>query len=686
MSNPEKAPQYAPSGEQPTGGLLPAAEPGQQYPPPPAGPPPHLHQDSAAPPAYEQGQAELPGDEKRSAPLASQDIPGAHAGGYEAHQQPHFQAQPTGDQQQSFPPPPPHVAGGQHQQDFPPPPPLGHQDAYQQQQGAPHPNPLDAHPTIPAQQHQQTQQNYSIPQYNPANPVFAPPPTSEPANPQDVNAGHATAPGLATAAGLATSAGHSAAPGHSTAPGNFTSPEHSTASGYSTAPSVPNHTTAPGHSGVPGVSEHTTAPGHSITHEHSAVPGASTGPGYTSTPAHTEEHKKVGWGERFSQLGIKAAAPINSLAHKLGSQSFLPETLDKECDKAASILRTFCKKGVYADPKTNPVPTSTDPKATETNDSIIDPTKEKPKNRVIVTIPPKVIAKAAGLAIFTTLRAGFNLSGATGSGILIARLPDGSWGPPSGIQVHSVGAGFLVGLDIYDCVCVINSKEALAAFTNTRVGLGSDLAVVAGPYGAGGAVEFGTAMDTDRKSKGAKDHKDGQPTTDPLSQNPIQPTADDQKLKPEKDKKTNRRSLSAGNFKPVFSYVKSRGFYAGVQVDGTVVVERKDANTAFYGEKVPVERIIKGDVPPQGPNGMWPAGARGLLETLKGAEVGSLRVKEGTHPISPTSPTFGAHGTDPSMPVASGGLGQQPASGTGQLPAYVDDGVQRPGVGDVKYR
>jgi hypothetical protein len=32
------------------------------------------------------------------------------------------------------------------------------------------------------------------------------------------------------------------------------------------------------------------------------------------------------------------------LAHKFGSQSFLPETIDKECDKAASILKSFCSK------------------------------------------------------------------------------------------------------------------------------------------------------------------------------------------------------------------------------------------------------------------------------------------------------------------------------------------------------
>jgi SH3 domain-containing YSC84-like protein 1 len=228
----------------------------------------------------------------------------------------------------------------------------------------------------------------------------------------------------------------------------------------------------------------------------------------------------------------------------------------------------------------------------------------------------------------------------------------------------------MIGLDIYDCVCVINSREALNAFAKTRVALGSDLAVVAGPYGAGGAVEIGAAMDGKKKDK---EHKDEE-----APPKPPRPTEDSQGLKPETeaDKKKKRRSLSTGAFKPVFSYVKSRGFYAGIQVDGTVVVERKDANAAFYGERVSVEQIIRGEVPRQ--SGMWPAGARNLLETLKGAEVGSLKVNS----VSPTDrdPTS-AGPSVPSAPVASGAN-----AGQTQPPGYVDDGVHRPEVGDVKYR
>lgn len=324
--------------------------------------------------------------------------------------------------------------------------------------------------------------------------------------------------------------------------------------------------------------------------------------------------------------------------------------------------------------------------------AVIDPTKEKPKSRVLVTIPPKVIHNALGLAIFTTLRAGFQVSGATGSGILIARLPDGSWSAPSGIQVHSVGGGFMVGLDIYDCVCVINSKEALAAFMDTRVSLGSDLSVVAGPYGAGGGVDFGSSMEKGKDKRTA----DGSTPVDASGA----PVPVGTSLKPA-DTKGHRRSSSASRLSPVFSYVKSRGFYAGVQIDGTVVVERKDANAAFYGDRVSVSQILNGQVPTAGPQGMWPMGARGLLEVLRGAEAGNL--KDDGAPVipvgAPSAPV--AHGGAPvGAPVgvpaggpappgytASGALpaGSGPAHTEQGLPAYVDDGVNRP-VADHKYQ
>jgi lipid-binding SYLF domain-containing protein len=50
-----------------------------------------------------------------------------------------------------------------------------------------------------------------------------------------------------------------------------------------------------------------------------------------------------------------------------------------------------------------------------------------------------------GLAVFTILKAGFVFSGKAGSGIVVARLPDGSWSAPSCIATAGVGWGLQIG-------------------------------------------------------------------------------------------------------------------------------------------------------------------------------------------------------------------------------------------------
>ena len=113
----------------------------------------------------------------------------------------------------------------------------------------------------------------------------------------------------------------------------------------------------------------------------------------------------------------------------------------------------------------------------------------KGKQRVLKKIPEKVIQDAVGLAIFTTMRTGLWVSGAGGSGVLIARQENGEWSPPSGILLHTAGLGFLVGVDIYDCVLVINNRKALDSFTSVRATIGGEISAVAGPVGAGGLLE-----------------------------------------------------------------------------------------------------------------------------------------------------------------------------------------------------
>lgn len=156
----------------------------------------------------------------------------------------------------------------------------------------------------------------------------------------------------------------------------------------------------------------------------------------------------------------------------------------------------------------------------------------------------QVIKNAKGIAIFTTMRTGLWLSGSGGAGVLVAKLPDGSWSPPSGLMLHTVGLGFLAGIDIYDCVMVMNTEEALLGFSKLRGTVGGEISAVAGPIG------MGAVLDSELHARRA----------------------------------------------PIFTYLKSRGLYAGVQMDGTVLIERSDENERFYGQKLPVMDILQGKV------------------------------------------------------------------------------------------
>ncbi|KAH8647463.1 hypothetical protein BGZ60DRAFT_437985 [Tricladium varicosporioides] len=262
---------------------------------------------------------------------------------------------------------------------------------------------------------------------------------------------------------------------------------------------------------------------------------------FTKTPTW-KKGKEVfdkGW-TAFERLG----QPVNRWTNKIGSEAFWPTSLDVESDKAARILKSFCTDGFYAD---RPLAPGT-PK----------------QQKSLVKIPQSVIQNCVGLAIFTTMRTGLWVSGASGSGVLIGRQPDGSWSPPSGLLIHTLGVGFMAGIDIYDCVIVINNYDALHAFSKYRLSLGGEISVTAGPLGTGGILDADVGGKRDRS--------------------------------------------------PLWSYMKSRGLYAGMQVDGTVIVERNDENARFYGERLPISAILAGKVR------NVPIGVRTLMEVVKEAE------------------------------------------------------------------
>ncbi|KAK8093486.1 hypothetical protein PG997_000171 [Apiospora hydei] len=119
--------------------------------------------------------------------------------------------------------------------------------------------------------------------------------------------------------------------------------------------------------------------------------------------------------------------------------------MDKECVKARKILQSFL--GCAAeDPKPAPNRSSKPP----------------------IQIPDAVLQQAHGLAIYTVIRAGLNLSGSRGSGVVLARLPSPS-------SVYGAGATLIGGFDVSESVCVLNTEEAVRAFYASTTSRGAEL-------------------------------------------------------------------------------------------------------------------------------------------------------------------------------------------------------------------
>ena len=213
-------------------------------------------------------------------------------------------------------------------------------------------------------------------------------------------------------------------------------------------------------------------------------------------------------------------------------------------------------------------------------------------------IPPGIISNAKGLAIMTVVKGGFIWSGRLGTGVVIARLQDGSWSAPSAIGTAGVGFGGQIGGEITHFVIVLNSEAAVKAFAlQGNVTLGGSMSVAAGPVG-----------------------------------------------------RTAEAAGTLGKLAPIFSYSKSKGLFVGVSLEGSVIAERKDANKRFYGRPVTAKELLAGAIE-------RPAAAADLyraLDARAGTQSSILGSVQSTSSTSPTTsslpPAYSESRSVPSRP------------------------------------
>ncbi|KAK8086022.1 hypothetical protein PG994_000996 [Apiospora phragmitis] len=287
-------------------------------------------------------------------------------------------------------------------------------------------------------------------------------------------------------------------------------------------------------------------------------------PSLTASPRPVSRPKTSSSSTSFQQWTAK----LNSTA-----------AMDKECVKARKILQSFL--GGAEDPK---------------------PTTNRSSSKSPVQIPDAVLQQAHGLVIYTVIRAGFNLSGSRGSGVVLARLPSPtdaatglaadsnnnssrcsiassvtSWGSfrrwtgPSAFSVYGAGATLLGGFDVSESVCVLNSAEAVRAFYGGSTSRGG---AELGGYQRNSGKNGGLAVAAGPTTESGLD-SGGMPAELRESTLPAAPP-------------------------PMWIYTKTRGLYIGGSVDGTVFSEKRDVNEAFYDEPgITPDRILTGNVRPE---------------------------------------------------------------------------------------
>jgi lipid-binding SYLF domain-containing protein len=158
-------------------------------------------------------------------------------------------------------------------------------------------------------------------------------------------------------------------------------------------------------------------------------------------------------------------------------------------------------------------------------------------------IPQSMLADAYGVAIVpNVLKGGFVVGARFGRGLLFVREPDGIWHAPVFITLTGGNIGWQVGVQSSDIILVFKTSKSVQGILSGKLTLGADAAAAAGPIGRQGAI------------------------------------ATDGRLQAE-----------------IYSYSRSRGLFAGVSIDGSVVAVDQLATGSYYGSPGPGQPVI---VPP----------------------------------------------------------------------------------------
>jgi lipid-binding SYLF domain-containing protein len=158
-------------------------------------------------------------------------------------------------------------------------------------------------------------------------------------------------------------------------------------------------------------------------------------------------------------------------------------------------------------------------------------------------IPQNLLDKADCVVVFpSVLKAAFIVGGNYGRGAMSCRQGDdfkGPWGAPTMMALEGGSFGFQIGGQATDFVLLVMNEGGARGILSSKVKLGADASVAAGPVGRDSSAESDVSLRAE-----------------------------------------------------ILSYSRARGLFAGVSLEGSTIRPDNGDNRRLYGRKIPARDIV----------------------------------------------------------------------------------------------
>src|SRR5580700_5352398 len=176
-------------------------------------------------------------------------------------------------------------------------------------------------------------------------------------------------------------------------------------------------------------------------------------------------------------------------------------------------------------------------------------------------IPQDLLDKADCVVVFpSVLKAAFIVGAQYGRGVMTCRKGDnfnGHWGAPSMMALEGGSFGLQIGGQATDFVLLVMNNRGANGILSSKVKLGGDASVAAGPIGRDASAETDVSMRAE-----------------------------------------------------ILSYSRARGVFAGISLEGSTIRPDNEANERIYGAKMSAKDIVLRN------ETHAPTAAEGIISTL----------------------------------------------------------------------